>query len=93
MFFITDSLKLLRDSAICLQVFAHRTKERYNLSEIQRRFTLTLNYTNRWAVAQSPMMRTTVTLDRLIRIGYQSFSNTYLSVSPFLANRLIPNGM
>jgi len=46
-----------------------------------------------WAVAQSPMMRTTVTLDRLIRIGYQSFSNTYLSVSPVLANRLIPNGM
>jgi len=46
-----------------------------------------------WAVAQSPMMRTTVTLDRLFRIGYQSFSNTYLSVSPVLANRLIPNGM
>jgi len=45
-----------------------------------------------WAVAQSPMMRTTVTLQRLVRIGYQSFSELNASVSPVLANRLIPNG-
>jgi len=45
-----------------------------------------------WAVAQSPMMRTTVTLNRLKRIGYRSFSDYYLKVSPVLVNRLIPDG-
>ena len=46
-----------------------------------------------WAVAQSPMMRTTVTLDRLRRIGYRSFSDYYRNISPVLVNRLIPDGM
>ena len=45
-----------------------------------------------WAIAQSPMMRTTVTLKRLERIGYQSFSDYYAKISPVLMNRLIPNG-
>ncbi len=46
-----------------------------------------------WAIAQSPMMRTTVTLKRLQRIGYKSFSDYYSNVSPVLMNRLIPAGM
>lgn len=46
-----------------------------------------------WAVALSPMMRTTVTLDRLRRIGYCSFAGYYHKISPVLMNRLIPDGM
>ena len=46
-----------------------------------------------WAVAQSPMMRTTVAIDRLRRIGYRSFSDYYRLVSPVLVNRLIPDGI
>ena len=38
------------------------------------------------------MMRTTVTLSRLRRAGYRSFSEIYQNVSPVLENRLIPNG-
>ena len=45
-----------------------------------------------WAVAQSPMMRTTVTLKRLKRVNYISFSEIYHSVSPVFENRLIPVG-
>ena len=45
-----------------------------------------------WAIAQSPMMRTTVTLNRLKRAGYRSFSEIYQNVSPVLENRLIPSG-
>jgi len=45
-----------------------------------------------WRVAQSPMMRTTVTLDRLKRAGYISFTDTYKFVSPIFENRLIPVG-
>ena len=45
-----------------------------------------------WAVAQSPMMRTTVTLNRLSKAGYISFNDTYQSVSPIFENRLIPDG-
>jgi group II intron reverse transcriptase/maturase len=45
-----------------------------------------------WAVAQSPMMRTTVTLNRLQQAGYISFNDTYQSVSPIFENRLIPDG-
>jgi len=45
-----------------------------------------------WAIAQSPIMRTTVTLKRLKRAGYISFSDTYQSVSPIFENRLIPVG-
>ena len=45
-----------------------------------------------WAVAQSPMMRTTVTLKRLQSIGYKSFFDYYRKVSPVLMNRLIPDG-
>ncbi len=40
-----------------------------------------------WAVAQSPMMRTTVTLSRLRRIGYISFSEVYKNVTT-TTNRL-----
>jgi hypothetical protein len=35
-----------------------------------------------WAVAQSPMMGTTITLERLRKRGYESFSEYYLKVSP-----------
>jgi group II intron reverse transcriptase/maturase len=45
-----------------------------------------------WAVARSPMMRTTVTLNRLSKAGYISFNDTYQSVSPIFENRLIPDG-
>jgi len=45
-----------------------------------------------WAIAQSPIMRTTITLERLKRAGYISFSGTYQSVSPIFENRLIPVG-
>jgi len=46
-----------------------------------------------WAVAQSPMMRTTVTFARLKQAGYLSFNEVYQSVSPVFGNRLIPVGM
>ena len=39
-----------------------------------------------WAIAQSPMMRTTVTLDRLKRKGYLSFSEQFLK-----SRRSVPN--
>ncbi len=45
-----------------------------------------------WAIAQSPIMRTTVTLSRLKQAGYISFSEVYKSVSPIFENRLIPDG-
>jgi RNA-directed DNA polymerase len=37
-----------------------------------------------WAVAQSPILGTTVTLDRLIKRGYESMVSYYESVSPQL---------
>ncbi|MEP4440858.1 MAG: group II intron reverse transcriptase/maturase [Marinobacter alexandrii] len=37
-----------------------------------------------WAVAQSPILRTTITLDRLRKRGYQSLSEHYSIVSPLL---------
>lgn len=37
-----------------------------------------------WAVAQSPILRTTITLERLRKRGYQSLSEHYLKVSPLL---------
>jgi RNA-directed DNA polymerase len=37
-----------------------------------------------WAVAQSPILRTTITLDRLRKRGYQSFSELYSRISPSL---------
>jgi group II intron reverse transcriptase/maturase len=37
-----------------------------------------------WAVAQSPILRTTITLDRLRKRGYQSLSEYYSKVSPLL---------
>jgi RNA-directed DNA polymerase len=37
-----------------------------------------------WAVAQSPILRTTITLDRLRKRGYQSLSEHYAKVSPLL---------
>jgi hypothetical protein len=44
-----------------------------------------------WAVAQSPMMRTTVTNDRLKQAGYLCFNDYYHSISPVLMSRLIPD--
>lgn len=38
-----------------------------------------------WAVAQSPILRTTITLDRLRKRGYQSLLNHYMQVSPLLS--------
>lgn len=37
-----------------------------------------------WAVAQSPILRTTITLDRLRKRGYQSLSEHYAKVTPLL---------
>ena len=37
-----------------------------------------------WAVAQSPILRTTITLERLRKRGYQSLSEHYLKASPLL---------
>ena len=37
-----------------------------------------------WAVAQSPILRTTITLDRLRKLGYYSLSEIYSKVSPLL---------
>jgi RNA-directed DNA polymerase len=37
-----------------------------------------------WAVAQSPILRTTITLERLRKRGYQSLSEHYAKVSPLL---------
>lgn len=37
-----------------------------------------------WAVAQSPILRTTITLERLRKRGYQSLSDHYSKVSPLL---------
>ena len=37
-----------------------------------------------WAVAQSPILRTTITLNRLRKRGYQSLSEHYAKVSPLL---------
>lgn len=37
-----------------------------------------------WAVAQSPILRTTITLERLRKKGYQSLSEHYSKVSPLL---------
>lgn len=37
-----------------------------------------------WAVAQSPILRTTITLERLRKRGYQSLSEHYSKVSPLL---------
>lgn len=37
-----------------------------------------------WAVAQSPILRTTVTLERLRKRGYQSLREYYFKVSPLL---------
>jgi RNA-directed DNA polymerase len=37
-----------------------------------------------WAVAQSPMLGTTITLERLIKRGYQSMFSYYQQVSPHL---------
>jgi hypothetical protein len=37
-----------------------------------------------WAVAQSPILRTTITLERLRKRGYQSLREHYFKVSPLL---------
>ena len=37
-----------------------------------------------WAVAQSPIMITTVTLERLHKRGYEAMLDHYLKVSPQL---------
>jgi hypothetical protein len=37
-----------------------------------------------WAVAQSPIMVTTITLKRLIKRGYEDMLKYYLTVSPQL---------
>lgn len=43
-----------------------------------------------WAVAQSPMLGTTITLERLIKRGYQSMYSYYEQVSPQLNEPLYP---
>ncbi len=37
-----------------------------------------------WAVAQSPILTTTITLERLKKRGYQSMLDYYLKVNPTL---------
>jgi hypothetical protein len=40
-----------------------------------------------WAVAQSPMLVTTITLKRLVKRGYESLLDYYRKVSPQITNR------
>ena len=44
-----------------------------------------------WTVAQSPVMVTTITLERLRRRGYESLQSYYEKVSPPL-NEPLPSG-
>jgi hypothetical protein len=37
-----------------------------------------------WAVALSPIMRTTITIERLQKRGYEAMSNYYLKIASFL---------
>ena len=37
-----------------------------------------------WAVAQSPILNTTITLERLKKRGYNSMADLYLQISPRL---------
>ena len=37
-----------------------------------------------WAIAQSPVLSTTITLDRLCKRGYESLESYYQKVSPML---------
>lgn len=39
----------------------------------------------KWAIAQSPIMTTTVTLDRLAKRGYKSMLDYYCRIAPQLA--------
>jgi hypothetical protein len=41
-----------------------------------------------WAIAQSPMMRTTVTLERLKRRGYFSFSEQFQKSHRSVSNEI-----
>jgi RNA-directed DNA polymerase len=43
-----------------------------------------------WAVAQSPILLTTITLERLRKRGYQSMLDYYFQVSPQLNEPLYP---
>jgi len=45
-----------------------------------------------WAVAQSPIMITTITLERLRKRGYESMLDHYLTVAPQLNEPLYPAG-
>ena len=38
-----------------------------------------------WAVAQSPILRTTITMKKLEKRGYISFLSTYFDVSPLFS--------
>lgn len=42
-----------------------------------------------WAVAQSPILVTTITLERLRKRGYQSLLDTYIRLKPYFTNRRI----
>jgi len=37
-----------------------------------------------WAIAQSPILRTTITIDRLVKRGYEALLTRYLQVAPQL---------
>jgi hypothetical protein len=37
-----------------------------------------------WATARSPILKTTITISRLRRRGYQALSTVYESISPYL---------
>ena len=43
-----------------------------------------------WAVAQSPILGTTITLNRLIKRGYISLLDIYKKISPQLNEPLYP---
>jgi len=43
-----------------------------------------------WAVAQSPILRTTITLDRLKKRGYQSMFDIYKQITPLRRDFLFP---
>lgn len=45
-----------------------------------------------WAIAQSPILRTTVTIGRLCKRGYESMLSYYEKVAPHLNEPLYTNG-
>ncbi|WP_372755273.1 hypothetical protein [Labilibaculum sp.] len=43
-----------------------------------------------WAIAQSPILRTTITLERLKKRGYESMLDIYKQITPVRRDLLFP---